>query len=197
MSIDIVATLGFITISSFTPGPNNLSSAAMGALHGYRKTFKYLLGISVGFFLVMSLCMWIAASFLDILPQSEMILRNVGAIYTLYLAYGILKASYSFGNENIKPLDFMAGFLLQLLNPKLVIYGLTLFSTFLASLTGKFLQVVIVLGLTLISFSAISTWALFGSLIKKYLRHPKARLVLNVVLALFLVYTALELARVI
>src|SRR5437868_5724816 len=96
MSIDILATLGFILISTFTPGPNNISSAAMGALHGYGKTFKFLLGISVGFFLVMSLCGWISATFLDVLPQFEPVLRYIGAAYTLYLAYGILKASYSF-----------------------------------------------------------------------------------------------------
>lgn len=197
MSIDLIATVGFILISTFTPGPNNIASAAMGALHGYRKTLNFLMGISAGFFIVMSLCVWISSSFLDILPQFEPVLRYIGAAYALYLAYGLLKASYTFEDTNVKPLDFKAGFLLQLLNPKLIIYALTLFSTFLASLTGLFLQALTVAGLTLVSFCAISTWALFGSIIKKYLRHPRARLLLNIVLALFLVYTALELARII
>lgn len=197
MSIDILATLTFILISTFTPGPNNISSAAMGALYGYRKTLNYLFGITTGFFLVMFGCVWVAGTFLDILPQYEPILRYIGAGYTLYLAFGILKASYSFEGENIKPMGFMAGFMLQLLNPKLIIYGLTLFSTFLSSLTDKLLQVIAVIVLALISFCAISTWTLFGTIIKTYLHHPRARLALNIVLSLFLVYTALELARVV
>lgn len=197
MPIDLLATLTFILISTFTPGPNNISSAAMGAIHGFRKTLKYLFGITVGFFLVMFTCAWISASFIDILPQFEPYLRYIGAAYALYLAFGILKASYSFGSENIEPLKFMAGFLLQLLNPKLIIYGLTLFSTFLAPLTDKLIQLITVLGLTLVSFGAISTWTLFGSIIKRFLYYPRARLTLNIILALFLVYTALELARII
>lgn len=196
MSIDILATVGFILISSFTPGPNNIASAAMGALHGYRKTLQFLLGISAGFFLVMSLCVWISSTFLDVLPQFEPVLHYIGAAYALYLAYGILKASYSYEDSHKPPLGFTAGFLLQLLNPKLIIYGLTLFSTFLASLTGIFPQLLTVLGLTLVSFCAISTWAMFGTIIKKYLRHPRARLTLNIILSLFLVYTALELVHI-
>jgi cysteine/O-acetylserine efflux protein len=196
MSIDPIATLTFILISTFTPGPNNISSAAMGALHGYRKSLNYLFGITVGFFLVMFACAWISTSFVDLLPQFEPYLRYIGVAYTLYLAFGILKASYSFSNENIAPLGFTAGFLLQLLNPKLVIYGLTLFSTFLVTLKDLFLQFIMVLGLTVISLCAISTWALFGSIIKRFLHHPRARLTLNIILALFLVYTALELARI-
>jgi cysteine/O-acetylserine efflux protein len=197
MSIDILATLTFIFITSFTPGPNNISGAALGALHGYRKTLRYLLGMTVGFFLMMFLCMWISTSFLDILPQYEPILRYIGAAYTLYLAFSILKAGYSFESENRQPLGFTAGFLLQLFHPKLIIYGLTLFSTFLDPLTDKLFQLLAVIGLTLISFWACSTWTLFGSIIKKYLHHPRARLTLNIVLALFLVYTALELAHIV
>lgn len=198
MSIDFLAALTFILISTFTPGPNNISSAAVAALHGYRKTLKYLLGITVGFFLVMFLCVWVAVSFLNFLPQFEPILRYIGAAYTLYLAFGILKASYTFQDENIKPLGFVSGFLLQLLNLKLVVYALTLFSTFLSSLADKLLfQLIAVVILTLISFCAISTWALFGTVIRKYLYKPRARLALNIILSLFLVYTALELARII
>src|SRR5947208_11263052 len=93
MPVDLLATLGFILISTFTPGPNNISSAVMGALHGYRKSLVYFLGISTGFFLVMLLCVWISASFLGILPQLDPVLRYIGALYSLYLAYGILKAT--------------------------------------------------------------------------------------------------------
>lgn len=197
MSTDAAATLSFILISVFTPGPNNISSAAMGVLHGYRRTSRYLLGISFGFLLVIALCAVVAATVLNLFPALESVLRYVGAAYMLYLAYGILKASYSFDSEDVEPLGFANGFLLQLLNPKLMVFGLTLFSTFFAGVaTQPMLLALVAVGLALTSFVSISSWTLFGAVIKRYLRNPRARLVLNGGLSLLLVFTALELAQI-
>lgn len=197
MTADFFATLGFIVISTFTPGPNNISSAVMGVLHGYRRSLNYLLGISTGFLIVISLCAVVSAAVLSAFPSLEMILRWVGAAYLLYLAYGILKASYAFESETAKPLTFINGFMLQLLNPKLIVYGLTLFSTFLAGIAVHPPQLLIAaVLLTLLSFVSISVWAAFGTFIKRYLRDERARRAINIVMALFLVYTALELAQI-
>lgn len=198
MTTDVVASLSFIVISIFTPGPNNISSAAMGVLHGYRRTARYLLGISAGFLVVIAICAVVAVAILNLLPALKSVLRYVGAAYMLYLAYSILKASYSFENEGVKPLGFANGFLLQLLNPKLMVFGLTLFSTFFAGVASQpGMLALVAVGLALTSFVSISAWTLFGAVIKQYLRHPHARLVLNVGLTLLLVFTALELAQIV
>jgi cysteine/O-acetylserine efflux protein len=198
MLTDFFTTLTFVLISTFTPGPNNISSAAMGALHGYKHTLKFLLGITGGFLLVMFFCAWVSATFLNIFPAFEPLIRFVGAAYILYLAFGILKASYSFDSGSVRPMGFAKGFMLQLLNPKLIIYGLTLFSTFLVSISDSPPQLLVALVLlAALSFCSISVWTLFGSLINAYLRHPRARLIVNGILALFLVYTALNLANVV
>jgi cysteine/O-acetylserine efflux protein len=197
MPTDFLPALSFILISTFTPGPNNISSAAMGALHGFRKTLNYLVGITVGFLLVMSICAVASSWVLHLFPGVESLLRYIGAAYTLYLAYSILKASYSFEGESAKPLGFANGFLLQLFNPKLIIYGLTLFSTYLAPISANFIQIIFaVILLALISLCAIAVWAAFGSVIKRYMHHPRARVALNVGLAVFLVITALDLAHI-
>jgi cysteine/O-acetylserine efflux protein len=196
MSTDFFAALGFILISTFTPGPNNISSAAMGALHGFKATRFYLLGITSGFFIVMLVCALASASVLNVFPGLETGLRYIGAVYLLYLAYGMLKASYTFESEHVKPLGFMNGFVLQLLNPKLIIYGLALFSTFFASIVTQPGQlVVMLLLLTLVGLCSTTLWASSGTLIGKYLHHPRVKLAVNVGLSLFLVYTALELAH--
>jgi threonine/homoserine/homoserine lactone efflux protein len=75
-----------------------------------------------------------------------------------------------------------------------VVYGLTLFSTFFASMSGqldRLLLVVTLLALT--AFCATSAWTLFGALIKSYLHQPRLLLAVNTLLALLLVYSALEL----
>jgi cysteine/O-acetylserine efflux protein len=194
MQSELLAALSFILISTFTPGPNNVSSAAVAALHGFWATRRYLLGITAGFLFVMGMCALASAVVLRLLPGVETILRVVGAGYTLYLAYRILKASYSFDEGKARPFAFGNGFVLQLLNPKLMVYGLTLFSTYLAPITSEPLLVVgAVLLLGLVALSATAVWAGFGSAIKRYLRSPRATLALNICLSAFLVLTALDL----
>lgn len=116
--IDNLTTLiSFVLITSFTPGPNNISSASMGVLHGYKKSLNYLGGISCGFFFVMLVSGLVSTTLLAVFPPFESVLRIVGAGYILYLAYGILKASYTFEERDIRPLGFANGLMLQLVNP--------------------------------------------------------------------------------
>jgi cysteine/O-acetylserine efflux protein len=187
-----------VLITTFTPGPNNISSASMGILHGYKKTLAYLGGIATGFFFMMLLSGWVSTSLLNAFPAFEPTLRFVGAGYILYLAFGTLKASYSFTERDLKPMGFAKGFILQLLNPKLIVYGLTLFSAFLAPITGSgALLVLAVILLTATAFCSISTWALFGTAIKTHLHQPRIKMAVNIILALCLVYTAVELSGVV
>ncbi len=194
MTIDF-ALVSFVLIAIFTPGPSNVSSASMGILYGYRSTITYLIGLATGAFAMFTLSGLLAGAFLSLIPTVEPILRVVGAGYILYLAYVILRASYHFDGEDAPPMGWTQGVLLQLLNPKLIVFGLTLFSTLLAPITGNPLLVIAAAALlTATAFCATSIWALFGSFLKRYLRQPRVALVVNVVLALFLVYSAAEIA---
>jgi cysteine/O-acetylserine efflux protein len=194
MSISLFPLLSFVLISTFTPGPSNISSASVAVLHGYKNTLSYQGGLAAGVFLVMLLSSWISATLLGIFPVLEPVLRYVGAAYILYLAFGVLKASYTFTDQNMKPLGFGHGLTLQVLNPKLMVYAFTLFSAFLAPITGNIalvLPAAILLAAT--SFGATSMWALFGTAIKTYLRNPRLKAVINILLSLSLVYTAITL----
>ena len=200
MLTNFLPTITFILIATFSPGPSNISSAAMGVLHGYRKTLPFLLGMVVGFLVLMSACAWASATVLRVFPALQPIIKYVGAAYIVYLAYGMLKASYTFATTDDdaaaeKPLGFGQGFVLQALNPKLVVYGLALFSTFFAALANEPGQIAVVVPLlACVAFGATSTWALGGALIRHQLRQPKVQLGVNIVLALLLIYTALKVA---
>ena len=194
MSINLFPLLSFVLISTFTPGPSNIASASMGVLHGYKHTLKYQVGLAAGVFLVMLLSGWISITLLQIVPALEPALRYIGAGYMLYLALGILKASYIFTEKDVKPLGFVHGVMLQILNPKLFFYAFTLFSVFLISITGNLTLLLIAAALlSAISFGATSVWALFGAAIKTYLHHLRVKAVINGIFALLLVYSAVNL----
>jgi threonine/homoserine/homoserine lactone efflux protein len=121
-------------------------------------------------------------------------MRYVGAGYILYLAFGILKASYTFTEGDMKPLGFIHGLMLQILNPKLFVYAFTLFSAFLAPMPNdKALLVFVSALLAGTSFCATSAWALLGTFTKTYLHRPRLKTTVNIILSLLLVYTAFAL----
>lgn len=195
MSVNLFALIPFVLITTFTPGPANISSASMGILHGYKKTLNFLAGLTTAFFLVLLLSSWLTAVLLNAIPGLETILRYVGAVYILYLALAILKASYTFESGKVKRMRFLHGFTLNMLNPKMFVFTLTLFSAFLAPITNNIpLLALTILLLTMTGFFATSTWTLFGTVIKNYLRSPRIKLAVNIIMALFLVYTAVDLA---
>jgi cysteine/O-acetylserine efflux protein len=166
----------------------------MAVLHGYKNTLKYQAGLAAGVFFLMFLSGWFSTTLLKLFPGLEPILRYVGAAYILYLAFGILRASYTFTERDVKPLGFKHGLMLQILNPKLIVYAFTLFSAFLAPMTkNAALLVLVSLLLAGTSFCATSSWALFGTAIKTYLHNPRLEAAVNIILSLLLAYAALRL----
>ncbi|MEZ4860104.1 MAG: LysE family translocator [Caldilineaceae bacterium] len=195
MAINFLPLLSYVFICTFTPGPSNITSTSLALLHGYRNTLWYQGGLAVGVFIFMWLTGLVSAALLQLFPVLEPFLRYVGAAYILYLAYHVARATYVFADqEGGKPLGFTHGFLLQILNPKLFFYALTLFATFLAPITGNMIWLTLAAFLlAAVSFGATSVWALFGTTIKRYLHVPRLQFVINLILALSLLYAALAL----
>jgi cysteine/O-acetylserine efflux protein len=192
--MSLIPLLSYVLISTFTPGPSNISSASVAVLHGYRNTLRYQVGLAVGVFLIMALSGWISTTLLQVFPVLERLLRYAGAAYILYLAYGILKASYSFTTDNANPAGFLQGLTLQVLNPKLIVYAFTLFSAFLLPVTENAALVMLAAFLlAATSFGATSAWAIFGTAIKTYLHNPRLKMIVNILLSLSLAYTAITL----
>jgi cysteine/O-acetylserine efflux protein len=170
----------------------------MTVLHGYKNTLRYQAGLAAGVFVLMLSSGLLATTLVRIFPAFEPIMRYIGAGYILYLAFGILKASYTFTEQNVKPLGFLHGFMLQILNPKLFVYAFTLFSAFLATTTGNiaFLMLIAVV-LAGVSFCATSLWGLSGLAIKTHLHQPRLNKIINISLSLLLIYTAISLTGII
>lgn len=195
MNIDIIPLVSFVIITTFTPGPNNLSSASMGILYGFKKTGRFLAGIASGFFVVMICCAYLSSSLLTWMPSSERYLRWIGALYIVWLAMGTLRSGTVPDAANESTKAFAKGFILQLFNPKVAVYGLTLFSTFLSSVSRHAaLLALFALAFALTAFAATATWAFCGSAIKNKLKNDTFRRRVNLALALMLIYTAVDLS---
>ncbi len=195
-TIDFASLIPFVFVTIFTPGPGNIACTSMAVNYGMKRSMGFICGLSSGFILIMLLASFFSNLLLKIIPSLESIMRWIGAGYIFYLAYSILKADYSYqqNNQEVKPFVFRHGLLLQFLNPKCIIFVLTLYTAFLYSIisTPRYI-VACIFVLVLLGFSANLLWASFGAMISHFLYQEKVRKTVNLLLSLLLVYTAIKL----
>lgn len=179
-------------VTAYTPGANNLLSMSNAARLGFRKSFRFNLGITVGFLIVMSVCTIFSSTLFSALPRVRIFMQVLGAAYMLYLAWKIWKTSSDFEVEKGKESGFLAGMILQFMNPKIYIYAITAMSLYILPVFHSTTALIcFTLILTVIGASGSYVWALFGSAFcKLFTKHTKA---VNLVMALLLVYCALSL----
>ena len=154
--------------TAFTPGPNNIMSSYSGFNFGFRKTIPLMLGVIFGWTSMLT----IMASGLIVVFQTYLFLQDIikilGSIFLIYLAYKIAFSSTTHSENIKKPVNFFDTFLFQFINPKGVIVAMITVSTFIDVQNNYLRDALIVL--TVYFFMAVfsvSSWCLLG----KYLRN--------------------------
>ncbi len=154
--------------TAFTPGPNNIMSSYSGFNFGFKKTIPLMLGVIFGWTAMLT----VMASGLIVVFQKYFFLQNIikilGSIFLIYLAYKIAFSSVKDSNEIKKPVTFFDTFLFQFINPKGVIVAMITVSTFIDAQNNYLRDAIIVI--TIYFFMAVfsvSSWCLLG----KYLRN--------------------------
>ncbi|MFZ2635149.1 MAG: LysE family translocator [Rectinemataceae bacterium] len=192
MAADFLPMAAYIFITTFTPGPNNVSAAAAGLKLGLRRTLPYLFGIASGFFLVMTasglFSVFLRTRYSAIAPY----LKWIGFTYMLWLAVSpFLKLKHATRSETTY--TYPVGLALQVVNPKAILYGITLYATFFEFLAGNAAGVLIsALALTAVGFTSILAWALMGSGLTRFLNNKRNELIFNLAMAALLLYSAIS-----
>ncbi|KPB16426.1 LysE family translocator [Pseudomonas amygdali] len=179
----------FAFVTSITPGPNNMMLLASGVNFGFSRTLPHMLGISIGFFVLVLAVGFGLGSVFKAWPLLYTILRYVGAAYLLYLAWKIATSGPASDNVDSqgKPLSFMSAALFQWVNPKAWIMAIGAISTY-TPMQGYFYNVVVISAVfALINLPSVGIWAGFGSLLRNILRDPLGLRIFNGVMAVLLV----------
>lgn len=196
-AIDFTALIPFLVITIYTPGPNNVSSAAMAAKFGMRRTWSYMCGIATGFFLLLVFSGLFSGGIMSAIPQLEGIVKWVGAAYILWLAWGLVKENPG-GNLATKGYvarGFFKGMVLQCVNGKAVVFSLTLYTVFFSSILSRLGPVLIsAFFIAVMCLFSLILWAAFGAGIERLMGSPFKRRALNYGFALMLVVTAAQVA---
>lgn len=192
--MNILAFLSYSIIMTFTPGPANVVILATVQNHGARKGIEYAAGATLAFGLLLALSAALSGTLADAMPWMGPAMGIAGAAYMLYLAYGICAAPGSAGSgETGKDGEvngtFRTGFVMQFVNPKVVLFTLTVFSSFVTPYYSSPIQLgAFVMLLTAIGCAAFMSWVLLGAVLRRFLLAYRSAV--NLVLALFLAYSA-------
>ena len=184
--------LSYALVTAVTPGPNNLASMSNAGHHGFRKAFPFNLGLLVGFSLVMLLCTFFCNTLSSFIPRIKTPMLFMGAAYMLWLAWKTFNSTAVTEAENENG-NFLSGFILQFVNPKIYIYCIVSMEVYILPYYQREWGTLIFFALLLALLGFLSTllWALFGSAFK--LLFSKYAKITNTVMALLLVYCAISL----
>ncbi|QTD40316.1 LysE family transporter [Sporosarcina sp. Te-1] len=186
----VVSFLLFVVVTSFTPGPNNLMAMAFANKNGYKKTTTFCMGVGFGFFVIILCCLVFNRLLLHLMPTIELPLSLFGVGYMLYLAFKILTSKDTDSNNDKDYTNFfIIGALLQFINPKAILYGITVVSTFiLPYYTSMSSYLVLSAFLGIVGIMSTFTWSLLGSMLQTFVKQYQKPF--NVLMALLLVYSA-------
>ena len=189
MTLDhILAFAIFAFVISITPGPNNTMVLASGANFGLRPTIPHLLGIDLGFALmIIAVGSGIGGAF-TAFPVLHTVLRYIGAFYLLFLAWKIASSGGPDTDGGRKrPLSFLQAASFQWVNPKGWIAATGAVATYTPS-DGFFANLLTVTAVfALVMGPCITLWAAVGMSLRRFLSQPAYLRAFNVVMAVLLV----------
>ena len=174
-----------------TPGPNNTLLMSSGVNYGLVKTLPHIFGIIVGvptMFLIVGL--GLGNLFLHH-PEAHQIIRILGTLFLLYLAWRIATTVPKENNQILKPpMRFWQAFLFQWVNGK----GWTMISSAVAIFSSpggdtKIDVLLIASAFFLASFPAVFAWTIFGQSIRVLLKNTLHYKIFNTTMAIILLLT--------
>lgn len=193
MTIDMfVALLVYASTTTFSPGPNNILMLSLAGQYGFKKCLKLMTGIWTGSFLIMLCCALFSTVLERLLPDVAPYFKYVGAVYILWLAWktGTRKPLIA-GTEEQKEPSFLTGFLLQMVNVKIMLYGLTAFTTFITPYIQKIPMLVLFAFLLMaVGGTGNIIWAVVGNVCQRF--YTKYYRLFNIVMSLLLIWCAVK-----
>lgn len=185
--------LVYCVINAFTPGPGNILALNTVTNYGWHKGKPLFFGIFAGYYVVQILCAVFVYGVSTFLPSVMNVLKYIGAAYILWLAIHIAISKPKQENSE-QSASFAKGFMLQFVNVKIYMFGITALTGFIVSYSSA-LTVLLFFEIVIASIGTIATctWIGMGVLIQKYyLRHYR---ITNIILAMTLLECVYSMLR--
>lgn len=171
----------FSAAMCLTPGPNVVMITASAANFGFRRAIPHMLGITFGFgFMVLATGLGLAGLF-HAEPRLHTLLKYIGAIYLLCLAWRVARAdAASSDSTRARPINFIEAVLFTWVNPKGWVTAVGAVAAFTTVGGDMVLQTSVIASvLAAWCLASVVIWAGFGVAIARFLGSPRARMAFN------------------
>ena len=169
MSSQLISLLLFGIVASLSPGPNNIMTSYTAFNFGVKKTIPTMLGVIIGWTILVIFLQVGSVIVFQKLEILQKIIRVLGSIYLLFMAYKISFSSIKLKKASPKPVTFLNTFFFQFVNPKSIIIALAAIAMFINP-QENFIKDSIILT-TIFFFMAVGSqaaWCLMGKYLRKF-----------------------------
>ncbi|WP_335974505.1 LysE family translocator [Acinetobacter calcoaceticus] len=176
----------------YSPGPVNFMGLNAGLTGQFKKTIYFFMGVGCAMLMLFMIFGYAGAA---IIPQKALhYIALLGACYTFYLAFQMLKADIDINDEatEIQTLSFWNGFWIQTLNPKgiLVILPVTTIMYPTAHITGiQIFLVSLLISIGAAGAPCLYSWA--GAMLGKKIKNKIWFNRLNKTMAMMLIISGI------
>lgn len=196
--MEYVFTIILFAISStISPGPNSVLIVTSGANFGIKKSIPLLLGICIGFSIMLVMVSVGFGHLFEAIPWLHLVIKTLGILYLLYLAWIIAKSSgMATKGSDEKPMGFLKGAGFQWINGKAWVVATSAVGAYTSLGSDYFVQsMTIALTFLVVSLPSMGIWLVFGSILKSVLSKPNYRQVFNYAMALLLILSIVPVAK--
>ena len=174
MHPEILSITLFFFVAAYTPGPNNVIASYSGFNFGIIKTIPHILGVTLGF---TSLVLFLTVGLINIFklfPFIQDVIKYLGTIFLIYLAYKIAFSTISKENQKKNPVKFIETFIFQYLNPKGVMASIIIVSTYV-ELGENYINYAtqVILLAFIFALTSIILWTFIGKFLRKFATNDK------------------------
>jgi threonine/homoserine/homoserine lactone efflux protein len=185
----LLSMASFAFATACTPGPNNIMLTASGVNYGFARSIPHMAGVVAGFMVLLAVAAsGLGALFLT-LPGAQVVLKIVGSLYLLWLAYKVATAGQPKAAETGagRPLTLLQAAAFQAVNPKGLLTVLSAAALFVRpqSVVSDTLAMLAVFSLA--TTVSVLIWAGFGTVVSRLLRDPGHARIFNIAMAVLLV----------
>ncbi|MES0864722.1 LysE family translocator [Ruegeria sp. SCPT10] len=196
MPDQIWALILFALIATGSPGGATALATASGARFGYRQSLPLIFGIAIALALLVAVSGTSLTAMLQSTPFLNSAIRAFGSAYLVWLALkiGLAGSPSATRLSGTKPMSFLVGSALLLVNPKAWAMAVGVASSFSNIVSDPILLGSILATVFLLCASAsLSLWVLVGGVIAHSMRTDRHWHIFNGAMALLLLISILQL----
>ena len=178
-----------IIVVGYSPGPANLYSLACCLKYGRRKALKMWRGMCLGFCIDLVLMVLLIHLLGEVMGNYVVYLKYLGVAYILWLAWKMLR-DQGMDDTEAQSCSFKSGMIVQLTNAKMLLFELTVFSTYVLPYSERLIDLFLVAPLLLLAGPGANfAWLYAGAYLRRFLHRYRKQV--DVTMALLLAACAI------